>query len=92
LIKYIGKDKMGVVVPKGGRGPGESDREAEGWGTRGDTQWTMIDYSLLWVKGFHLECLLGSRLRDVANLFFLQNSIVYSPTTVHFTNVYDCSF
>jgi hypothetical protein len=53
---------MGVVVPKGGRGPGESDREAEGWGARGDTQRTMIDYILLWVKGFHLECLLGSRL------------------------------
>ncbi len=62
MIKYIGKDKMGVVVPKGGRGSGESDREAEGWGARGDTQRTMIDYSLLWVKGFHLECLLGYRL------------------------------
>ncbi len=32
MIKYIGKEKMGVVVPKGGRGSGESDREAEGWG------------------------------------------------------------
>jgi hypothetical protein len=24
-------------------------------------------------------------------IFFLHNSIVYSPTTVHLTNVYDCS-
>ncbi len=59
---------MGVVVPKGGRGPRESDREAEGWGARGDTQRTMIDYSLLWVKGFWglkgllaIESMLNSR-------------------------------
>jgi hypothetical protein len=53
---------MGVVVPKGGRGPGVPDREAEGWGARGDTQRTMFDYILLWVKGFYLKCLLGNRL------------------------------
>ncbi len=48
---------MGVVVPKGDRGPREPDREVEGWGARGDTQRTMIDYSLLssTYRAFHFH-------------------------------------